>query len=52
MTVNEQLLIMVIEAIAYGIIAGFIVGLQDIEEDDDDDDFGGGILQPAYVTNR
>ena len=52
MTVNEQLFTMVIEAIAYGVIAGFIVGMQDIEEDDDDDDFDGGMLQYAYATNR
>lgn len=51
MTGTEQLLVIAIQVIAYSIIGGFIIGVQEVD-DDDDDDFGGGILQPAYVTNR
>lgn len=38
------------------VLTAFVLGaayeIVSIEQDDDDDDRDGGILQPAYVTNR
>ena len=53
MTGLEQLLVFSIQMIAYAIVVGFFVGMQDLEDDDDDDQGGGMMqLQYAYVTNN
>lgn len=47
---DMELITLLLQVIAYSLIAAAYFVLLDINDDDDDED--GGILQPCYVTNR